>query len=175
MTPDPQAHRDQATVRYRVTGMDCSTCATNLGKVARSVSGIYDVRVSIASLVMTLRTVHSSNALPQVEQVVTALGYQLDRLDSREANADDNNLSKDGAHTSPTYRRALWIVVLLNVGYGLIEIVSGFVSDSQALKADALDFLSDGLITGLGLVAITCGPIWRARSALMQGLFQERV
>ncbi|WP_204330643.1 cation transporter, partial [Proteus mirabilis] len=48
----------------------------------------------------------------------------------------------------------LWLVVLLNVGYGLIEIVAGFVAGSQALKADALDFFGDGVITFLGLLAI---------------------
>jgi Co/Zn/Cd efflux system component len=70
-----------------------------------------------------------------------------------------------------SYRRALWIVVLLNVGYGLVEMAGGFLSDSQALKADALDFLGDGLITLLGVVAIGWGIAWRARSALIQGMF----
>ncbi len=74
-------------------------------------------------------------------------------------------------HTSPAYRRALWIVVALNVGYGVVEIVGGFLADSQALKADALDFLGDGLITGLGIVAIGWGLVWRARAALIQGVF----
>ena len=77
----------------------------------------------------------------------------------------------DEIHTSPAYRRALWIVVALNVGYGLVEIVAGFLADSQALKADALDFLGDGLITGLGIVAIGWGLLWRARAALIQGVF----
>jgi Co/Zn/Cd efflux system component len=63
------------------------------------------------------------------------------------------------------------IVVVLNFGYGLIEAGGGYLSDSQALKADALDFLGDGLITFLGLLAIAWRPIWRARSALLQGIF----
>ena len=57
------------------------------------------------------------------------------------------------------------------MGYGLVEIVGGFLSGSQALKADALDFLGDGLITFLGLLAIGWSLLWRARSALIQGLF----
>jgi cation diffusion facilitator family transporter len=69
------------------------------------------------------------------------------------------------------YRRALWIVVLLNAGYGVIEMVGGFLSNSQALKADSLDFLGDGFITFLGIVAIGWGLSWRARSALAQGIF----
>ena len=78
----------------------------------------------------------------------------------------DDDLPGDLAHVTPTYRRALWIVVGLNVGYGLVEMVGGFVSGSQALKADALDFLGDGLISFLGLLAIGWSSAWRARSAL---------
>ncbi len=83
----------------------------------------------------------------------------------------DDDLPKDLAHITPAYRRALWIVVGLNVGYGLVEMIGGFVSGSQALKADALDFLGDGLISILGLLAIGWSLGWRARSALIQGLF----
>lgn len=74
-------------------------------------------------------------------------------------------------HSQPGYRRALWIVVLLNAGYGIVEMTGGWLSGSQALKADALDFLGDGLITLLGIVALTKRPETRARVALIQGLF----
>ncbi|MCO6416129.1 cation diffusion facilitator family transporter [Siccirubricoccus sp. KC 17139] len=83
----------------------------------------------------------------------------------------DDDLPQDLAHITPAYRRTLWIVVGLNVGYGLIEMVGGFISGSQALKADALDLLGDGLISLLGLLAIGWSLAWRARSALIQGLF----
>lgn len=66
---------------------------------------------------------------------------------------------------------ALWTVVLLNLSYGLVELAGGFLFGSQALKADALDFLGDGLISLLGLLAIGWSMVWRARSAMMQGLF----
>lgn len=73
--------------------------------------------------------------------------------------------------TEPGYRRALWIVVLLNAGYGVVEMAGGFLADSQALKADALDFLGDGLITFFGIVALAWPREWRARAALTQGVF----
>ena len=75
------------------------------------------------------------------------------------------------SHAVPAYRRALWIVVLLNLAMGLVEMIGGFVAGSQALKADALDFLGDGVITLFGLVAIGWSLAWRARAALIQGLF----
>jgi Co/Zn/Cd efflux system component len=31
------------------------------------------------------------------------------------------------SHITPAYRRTLWIVVLLNVGYGIVEMVGGFL------------------------------------------------
>ncbi len=83
---------------------------------------------------------------------------------------DDDDLG-DLTHAAPAYKRALWIVTILNVGYGLIEAGGGFLAGSQGLKADALDFLGDGTITLLGLLAIGWGPAWRARAALLQGVF----
>ena len=159
-----------APIRYRVTGMDCASCAAKIEKAARGV-GVEDVKVSTATQIMTLRT--QPGRLAEVERAVTEIGYQLDRLDAPRASeaSDDDELPKDLSHITPAYKRALWIVVALNVGYGLVEIVGGFLAGSQALKADALDFLGDGLITFLGLLAIGWSLLWRARSALIQGLF----
>jgi Co/Zn/Cd efflux system component len=70
-----------------------------------------------------------------------------------------------------TYRQALWTVAVLNAGYGIVEMAGGIISDSQALKADALDFLGDGLITFIGIVALGWRPQVRARVALLQGVF----
>ncbi len=158
-------------IRYRVTGMDCASCAAKIEKATRGV-GVEDVKVSTATQIMTLRT--QPERLAEVERAVTGIGYQLDRLDAPRAASgadDDDELPRDLSHITPAYKRALWIVVGLNVGYGLVEIVGGFLAGSQALKADALDFLGDGLITFLGLLAIGWSLLWRARSALIQGLF----
>ena len=164
------------TLRYRVAGMDCPTCAAKIEAEARKSPSVEAVKVSIASQVMTLTTDEEAR-LGEVERAVTSLGYLLSRFDAPRGGSeaasgdDDDDLPKNLAHIAPGYRRALWIVVLLNVGYGLVEMAGGFISGSQALKADALDFLGDGLITFLALLAIGWSLAWRARSALLQGLF----
>ncbi|WP_084399171.1 cation transporter [Henriciella aquimarina] len=160
------------TGRYRITGMDCPSCAGKIEKAVRSV-GVEDVKVSTATQIMTLRVDDPATRLPEVERAVAGIGYRLDRLDrpATDGEGDIDDLPKDLAHITPAYRRALWIVILLNIGYGVIEAVGGFISGSQALKADALDFLGDGLITFLGILAIGWSLAWRARSALIQGLF----
>lgn len=161
-----------AHARYRVTGMDCPSCAAKIEKAVRS-AGVEDVKVSTATQIMTVHVSDLSLQLPEVERAVSGIGYRLDRLGGPEADheGDIDDLPKDLSHITPAYRRALWIVIVLNVGYGLIEMVGGFISGSQALKADALDFLGDGLITFLGVLAIGWSLVWRARSALIQGLF----
>ena len=78
---------------------------------------------------------------------------------------------QDRAKVDPAYRRALWIVVILNVGFGVAELFGGFITGSQALKADSLDFLGDGSITLIGLLALGWSALARARVALTQGLF----
>lgn len=156
-----------STTRYRVTGMDCPSCAAKIEKAVRSV-GIDDFRVSIASQILSLRSADPKSELPQVERAVTQIGYQLDKIAD---SAKDSHFDDRQSHITPQYKRALWIVILLNVGYGVVEIVGGFIAGSQALKADALDFLGDGLITLLGILAIGWSLAWRARSALIQGVF----
>lgn len=156
------------SVSYRVTGMDCPSCAAKIEKEVRKNAAVQNVKVSIASQIMNLRVVKPEQHLPEIEHAVTELGYRLER----QSGSEDDDLPKDLAnHMNPAYKRALWIVVLLNVGYGIVEMAGGFISHSQALKADALDFLGDGLITFLGLAAIGWSLIWRARSALIQGIF----
>jgi cation diffusion facilitator family transporter len=83
----------------------------------------------------------------------------------------DDCRPKDLTHTTPAYRKALWLVALLNVGMGAAEILGGLFARSQALKADALDFLGDGAITFLGLAALHRSRHWRAGSAVLQACF----
>src|SRR3546814_18651314 len=62
-------------------------------------------------------------------------------------------------------------VVILNLGFGVCEIIGGFIANSQALKADSLDFIGEGSITLVGLLALGWSAARRARIELTQGLF----
>ena len=161
----------QNRARYRVIGMDCAADAAEIEQAARAVAGVDTAKVSTASQIMTVHVADHRASLPEVERAVTVLGYRLDRLGESQGPRDDDELPADPSQLTAKYKRALWVVVLLNVGYGVVEMAGGFFSGSQALKADALDFLGDGLITFLGLLAIGWSLAWRARSALVQGLF----
>ena len=104
-----------APIRYLVTGMDCASCAAKIEGAARKVEGVSDVKVSIASQIMTLDVDDPAARLPVVESAVTGLGYQLDRIGGPKPDAaddDDDDKIPDLSHVTPAYKRALWIVVL---------------------------------------------------------------
>ncbi len=55
---------------------------------------------------------------------------------------------------SAAYRRALWAVIAINGAMFLVEMAAGILAGSQALKADALDFLGDTATYSISLFVI---------------------
>ena len=78
-----------------------------------------------------------------------------------------DNHNFDGASTR--YKRVLLIVIGINALMFLIEMAYGIVGDSQALKADALDFLSDSVTYAMSLWAIGRSVETRSMVALIKG------
>ena len=71
---------------------------------------------------------------------------------------------------SDDYKRRLWLVIALNAAMFTIEMSAGQVAQSQALKADALDFLGDALTYGISLAVIGASVRTRTNAALAKGL-----
>ena len=70
----------------------------------------------------------------------------------------------------PRYKLVLWTVIAINGAMFLTEMVAGQLAGSQALKADALDFLADTVTYGLSLAVIGASLRTRALAALLKGL-----
>jgi Co/Zn/Cd efflux system component len=70
----------------------------------------------------------------------------------------------------PRYKRVLWTVIGLNATMFVVEMVMGHLAGSQALQADALDFLGDTVTYGLSLAVIGASLRTRATAALFKGL-----
>ncbi len=71
---------------------------------------------------------------------------------------------------SPDYKRRLWAVIAINAVMFAVEMVAGHLAGSQALQADALDFLGDTLTYGLSMAVIGASLRVRAYAALIKGL-----
>jgi Co/Zn/Cd efflux system component len=68
------------------------------------------------------------------------------------------------------YRRVLWAVIGINAAMFLVEMAAGHLAGSQALQADALDFLGDTLTYGISLAVIGMSLAVRSTAALCKGV-----
>jgi Co/Zn/Cd efflux system component len=70
---------------------------------------------------------------------------------------------------------ALRLVLLMNAGMFVVELVFGLLAGSVALLADSLDMLGDAVVYGFSLYVVARGPLWKARAAVakaaVMGLF----
>ena len=71
---------------------------------------------------------------------------------------------------SADYKRRLWLVIALNAIMFIVEMTAGHVAKSQALQADALDFLGDSLTYGISLAVIGASIQVRTNAALAKGV-----
>jgi Co/Zn/Cd efflux system component len=69
----------------------------------------------------------------------------------------------------PRYKRILWSVIAINAAMFLLEMAAGQLAGSQALQADALDFLGDTVTYGVSLAVIGTSLRTRATAALLKG------
>lgn len=78
--------------------------------------------------------------------------------------------SHEFSGASQAYRRALIWVILINAFMFIVEMSAGIGAQSQALKADALDFLGDSVTYGLSLWAVGQSPSTRSNVAMIKGV-----
>ena len=71
---------------------------------------------------------------------------------------------------SERYKRILLVVIALNALMFVVEIAGGIFSQSQALQADALDFLADSLTYGMSLWVIGRSLTLRSNVAIAKGV-----
>lgn len=71
---------------------------------------------------------------------------------------------------SDRYKRVLWIVIALNAVMFGVEMTAGLIAQSQALQADALDFLADSVTYVLSLWVIGRSINLRTLVAMLKGV-----
>jgi len=67
------------------------------------------------------------------------------------------------------YKLMLWIVIFINAAMFVVEMSAGKLAGSQALQADALDFLGDAVTYGMSLAVIGMSLKVRSTAALLKG------
>ena len=87
----------------------------------------------------------------EVEEFHQAIGEL--KLNDRLENTEDEvelPLTSDDSHQ----RKILWWVLGINFGFFVIEMTTGWISNSMGLIADSLDMLADSIVYALSLFAV---------------------
>ena len=74
--------------------------------------------------------------------------------------------------TSHGDRKLLWIVLIINASFFILELLTGILAHSMGLVADSLDMLADALVYGLALIAVGGSVIKKAKVAKIAGYLQ---
>lgn len=88
---EPQHQR----TRYRVTGMDCGSCATKIETALRRVPGVHEVGVSVPSGTVTV--IHAPSLFSDaIVQPLSALGFGVSNAEVKPAERDHDTASGHG-------------------------------------------------------------------------------
>ncbi len=98
------------------------------------------------------------------------LDLGLDKVDS--VMISEKEFSSAVVNTDTADRKRLWIVLVINLSFFVLEMFTGVISRSMGLVADSLDMLADSLVYGLSLWAVGAAVTRKKRVARMSGYFQ---
>ena len=90
------------------------------------------------------------------------------------SNSNDNIEVKTNANheKDAEQRKLLWIVLVINFAFFIIEMSTGLISRSMGLVADSLDMLADSFVYGISLFAVGGTVVKKKRIARIAGYFQ---
>ncbi|PUA27873.1 MAG: cation transporter [Cellvibrio sp. 79] len=69
---------------------------------------------------------------------------------------------------NPSYRRILWIALIINAAMFVVELYYGFAAGSVSLLADSLDFFGDAANYGISLWVLAMSLQVRAKASLIK-------
>jgi len=76
------------------------------------------------------------------------------------------------AEDETTHKKILWWVLGINFVFFVIEMTTGWISESMGLVADSLDMLADSIVYGLSLFAVGAVISRKKKVAKISGYFQ---
>ena len=112
-------------------------------------------------------TVFHTGNYDQIFQRLDNLKFDTSLIES--VSADNYKTSSDNTDRE---RKLLWQVLGINFFFFVLELITGFISNSMGLVADSLDMLADSIVYGLALFAVAGTMVRKKNIAKAAGYFQ---
>ena len=148
--------------KYKIEEMDCPS-EENL--IRMKLQHIADIRKLDFDLSNRTLDVYCEDAADTITSELESLDLGARLLYTSES---DENVGD----SVDVQKRSLWIVLIINLSFFVLELLTGFISDSMGLVADSLDMLSDAIVYGLSLFAVGATIARKKQVAKYSGYFQ---
>ncbi len=147
---------------FEISKMDCPSEENLIRMKLDGISSIANLEFDIPNRKLT---VFHSDEIDQIEKSVMELNLCGKKISSEQTDQTD---FKENANQ----KKLLWSVLIINLGFFIIEMTTGIISKSMGLVADSLDMLADSFVYGISLFAVGGTLIKKKRIAKFAGYFQ---
>ncbi|MCF8303596.1 MAG: cation transporter [Bacteroidales bacterium] len=149
---------------YNVPEMDCPSEENLIRMKLDGVDGIRQLEFDIEN--RKLSVIHSDDN--------TEINKQLESLKLGATLVETKTIDNSDfqSETTGSQSKLLWTVLIINFSFFIIEMTTGFISNSMGLVADSLDMLADAAVYGLSLWAVGTAVTRKKKVATLSGYFQ---
>ncbi len=140
--------------------MDCPSEEQMIRMQLESLSSIKTLVFDLEN--RTLEVFHDGEIEP-IDKALQSLDLGAKKV------ADEPVDSTPEAASKSLERRVLLIVLFINLGFFLVEIIAGLLAGSMGLLGDSLDMLADSFVYGLSLLAVGRAFSYKQQIARLSG------
>jgi Co/Zn/Cd efflux system component len=148
---------------FKIAKMDCPS---EEQIIRMKLDGITEIKNLVFDIPKRILTVVHSDGYEKIFTELNSLNFDTSVISTSPA----KNIDFSDSYNSE--RKILWTVLAINLLFFVVEIVSGFISNSMGLVADSLDMLADGIVYGLALIAVGGTISLKKNIAKAAGIFQ---
>lgn len=149
---------------YNIPEMDCPSEENLIRMKLDEIDGIRQLEFDIENRKLSIfHSVENKEITKKLESL--KLGANL--VENRTVTDSDFQSESTGSQS-----KLLWTVLIINFSFFIIEITTGFISNSMGLVADSLDMLADAAVYGLSLWAVGTAVFRKKKVATLSGYFQ---
>ena len=148
---------------FKISKMDCPSEEQMIRMKLADLANIYSLEFDIPNRRLT---VYHKDNYDQISQRLETLKFDTSLLESIPS---DNYTA---INNTDQEKKLLWQVLTINLLFFVLEMITGFISNSMGLVADSLDMLADSIVYGLALFAVGGSIALKNKIAKSAGYFQ---
>lgn len=149
---------------FRIAKMDCPSEEQLVRMRLEGIRGIHSMQIDIPNRKLEIVHEDEDNAMLVA---LESLNLDTSLLYTGAAEADTISYEKQ-----ETLRKTLWIVLMINFSFFMVEMIAGLISMSMGLVADSLDMLADALVYAMALHVVGGTDAHKKNIARFAGYFQ---